>query len=133
MKVMITGAAGFVGTHLAKLFLKNQECSSLILYDKMTYAADVENILSILPDRTVKLVVGDLCDDRSLLAALDGVDTVINAAAESHVDNSFGNSLVFTKTNTLGTHTLLDCCREAKVAHLVHISTDEVFGENSAH
>ena len=67
---------------------------------------------------------------KSLQNYLKNVDLVINVAAESHVDNSFGNSLLFTKTNTLGTHYLLEACRKKGVKRVIHVSTDEVYGEN---
>ena len=69
---------------------------------------------------------------KSLQNNLINVDLAINVAAESHVDNSFGNSLIFTKTNTLGTHFFLEACRKRKVKKIIHVSTDEVYGENLA-
>jgi dTDP-glucose 4,6-dehydratase len=73
--------------------------------------------------------VGDLCDLEFCTSVTKGADLVLHLAAESHVDNSFGNSLNFTRSNALGTHTLLEACRVNKIKKFIHVSTDEVYGE----
>jgi dTDP-glucose 4,6-dehydratase len=95
----------------------------------MTYAADFLNIIDLMTDGRVKFVVGDVCDYDLCLPLTQGCDVVIHAAAESHVDRSYGSSILFTRTNTLGTHTILEACRIANVPRIIHISTDEVYGE----
>ena len=129
-KILITGAAGFIGSHLAEKIHAKYKNSSLILYDKITYAANISYIKKLIKKRNVKFVKNDLLNFRILEKNLKGVDLAINVAAESHVDNSFGNSLIFTKTNTLGTHFFLEACRKQKVPKIIHVSTDEVYGEN---
>jgi len=129
-KIFITGSAGFIGSHLSeKLFYKYKKCN-FILYDKITYAANKLYIQNIIKKKNVEFIKNDLLNFNALEKNLQNVDLAINVAAESHVDNSFGNSLVFTKTNTLGTHFFLEACRKQKVNRIIHVSTDEVYGEN---
>jgi UDP-glucose 4,6-dehydratase len=129
-KVFISGAAGFIGSHLSEFSFKNYPESEFILFDKLTYAANIKFLNSIINSKRVKFIKADLVDYDKLLRSLKNVDLAINAAAESHVDNSFGNSLLFTKTNTLGTHCFLEACRVNKVKKIIHVSTDEVYGQN---
>jgi dTDP-glucose 4,6-dehydratase len=129
-KIFITGSAGFIGSHLSeKLFYTYKKCN-FILYDKITYAANKFYIQNLIKQKNVKFIKNDLLNFNALEKNLQNVDLAINVAAESHVDNSFGNSLVFTKTNTLGTHIFLEACRKQKVKRIIHVSTDEVYGEN---
>jgi len=130
-KIFITGSAGFIGSHLSeKLFHTYKKCN-FILYDKITYAANKFYIQNLIKKKNVKFIKNDLLNFNVLEKNLQNVDLAINVAAESHVDNSFGNSLIFTKTNTLGTHFFLEACRKQKVNRIIHVSTDEVYGENS--
>ena len=129
-KVFISGAAGFIGSHLSEFLFKIYPESEFILFDKLTYAANIKFLNSIINSKRVKFIKADLVDYDKLLRSLKNVDLAINAAAESHVDNSFGNSLLFTKTNTLGTHCFLEACRVNKVKKIIHVSTDEVYGQN---
>tara|TARA_B100000965_G_scaffold403748_1_gene432685 strand:- start:4698 stop:5618 length:921 start_codon:yes stop_codon:yes gene_type:complete len=103
--------------------------ASITVLDRMTYAADFENISHLL-DRTKRtLVVGNVTDLDLCSRLTRDVDCVIHMAAESHVDNSFGNSIEFTLSNTLGTHTLLEAARVNRTPLFIHVSTDEVYGE----
>ena len=129
-KIFITGAAGFIGSHLSEKLYSKFNNAQFILYDKITYAANKKYLKNLLKKRNVLFVRGDILNFKSLQNYLKNVDLVINVAAESHVDNSFGNSLLFTKTNTLGTHYLLEACRKKRVKRVIHVSTDEVYGEN---
>tara|TARA_B100000242_G_scaffold167944_1_gene120059 strand:+ start:20 stop:976 length:957 start_codon:yes stop_codon:yes gene_type:complete len=129
-KIFITGAAGFIGSHLSEKLYDNFKNTRFILYDKITYAANKEYLKDLLKKKNVTFVRDDILNFKSLQKNLSNVDLAINVAAESHVDNSFGNSLIFTKTNTLGTHFFLEACRKKKVEKIIHVSTDEVYGEN---
>ena len=129
-KIFITGAAGFIGSHLSEKLYDYFSKSQLILFDKITYAANKKYIKDLINKKNVRFIHNDLLNLKVLEANLKNVDLAINVAAESHVDNSFGNSLIFTKTNTLGTHHFLEACRKQKVKRIIHVSTDEVYGEN---
>lgn len=130
-KIVITGGAGFVGSHVYDHFASIYSQSKIIILDKMTYAADIRNIPNISYNSNHSLVVGDVSDLDVCLQVTKNADLVLHLAAESHVDNSFGNSIVFTKSNTLGTHTLMEACRRNLVKKIIHVSTDEVYGENT--
>ena len=130
-KIFITGAAGFIGSHIAEFLFKQYPNSNFILFDKITYAANVKYIQSLIDEKNIYFFKGDLNNTKLLKKLLKNVDLALNVAAESHVDNSFGNSLKFTKTNTLGTHSFLESCRINNVKKIIHISTDEVYGENT--
>jgi len=129
-KILLTGAAGFIGSHVYDLFSEKYCEAEITILDKMTYAANIRNIPQITVNKKHKLVVGDLTDMDICLKATKDIDLVINLAAESHVDNSFDNSIIFSKSNTLGTHTLMEACKRNKVDKIIHVSTDEVYGEN---
>lgn len=128
-KIVITGGAGFIGSHIVEHFVARCPGAEIVVLDKMTYAADIRNLLHLMTSRHIQLIVGDICDEPTCARAVKGADLVIHAAAESHVDNSFGNSFEFTKTNVAGTHCLMEACRREGVAKIIHVSTDEVYGE----
>ena len=128
MKLLITGGAGFMGSHLVRFMVNNYHGDSIINYDKLTYAADLANLRDIENKKNYKFVKGDICDLDFLVQILKDVDYVIHLAAESHVDNSIGNSLLFTMNNAYGTHVLLEASRLNKIKKFVHVSTDEVYG-----
>lgn len=128
-KIVITGGAGFIGSHIVDYFALAYPDAKIVVFDKMTYAADILNIMHHIEPRRIELLVGDICNPNRCLQALKNADLLIHAAAESHVDNSFGNSLEFSKTNVLGTHTLMEAALSLKVPKIIHISTDEVYGE----
>ena len=129
MKALITGGAGFIGSHIVERFVELYPKSHIVVLDKMTYAADIDNILPLVHDARIQLIVGDIVDPGTCERAVKGAELVIHAAAESHVDNSFDNSYEFTKTNVAGTHCLIEASRRAGVHKFVHVSTDEVYGE----
>lgn len=127
---LITGAAGFIGSHVTEALVKKYKNSNFLLFDKLTYAANKKYLKEIIKNENVKFFKGDLVNFKDLQKKLKNINIAINIAAESHVDNSFGNSLIFTKTNTFGTHCFLEACRKENVKRVIHISTDEVYGEN---
>lgn len=128
-KIVITGGAGFIGSHIVDEYVENYPEAKIVVLDKMTYAADIRNIRHHIENKNFELIVGDICDLQTCERALDGADLLIHAAAESHVDNSFGNSLEFSRTNVVGTHCLMEVCRQLGVPKIIHVSTDEVYGE----
>ena len=127
-KLLITGGLGFAGKH----FYKSQinKWKSIVIYDKMTYAADKVFVNKFFNKKKDKIVIGDILNSKTLGKNIDKNTCVVHFAAESHVDNSFETSLIFTNTNTLGTHKLLEICRIKKPYKIIIISTDEVYGES---
>lgn len=128
-KIVITGGAGFIGSHIVDEFIKNYPNAKIVVLDKMTYAADIRNIRHHIENKNFELVVGDICNMDTCERVLKNTDLLIHAAAESHVDNSFANSLEFSQTNVVGTHSLMEACRRLDVPRIIHVSTDEVYGE----
>lgn len=129
MKIMVTGGAGFMGSHFVRFMLNKYPEHEILNYDKLTYAADLRNLDDIKKNRNYQFAEGDVCDFKLLMKLLRGVDCVVHLAAESHVDNSIGNSLIFTMSNTYGTHVLLEAARLNQIKKFVHVSTDEVYGD----
>ena len=128
-KIVITGGAGFIGSHIVDEFVESYPDAKIVVLDKMTYAADIRNISQHIERPNFELVVGDICNFETCERVLKNTTLLIHAAAESHVDNSFGNSLEFSRTNVVGTHCLMEACRELSVPRIIHVSTDEVYGE----
>jgi dTDP-D-glucose 4,6-dehydratase len=129
-KIFITGGAGFIGSHVCESFFRNFKKSKLIILDKLTYAGNKIFLSSIIKSKRVKFIKGDILNPNQYKSFLKNCDLAINIAAESHVDNSFKSPLDFTKTNTLGAHTFLLECIKNNVKKILHISSDEVYGEN---
>ena len=131
MKVLVTGAAGFIGSNLVHLLVKERPQWSVVALDLLTYAGNLKNLHAVLaPAGRVVFSKTDICDEHGVneLFLREKFDIVFHLAAESHVDRSIISSLEFVKTNVLGTQILLDAARRTKVGRFVHISTDEVYG-----
>ena len=127
-KFFVTGGAGFIGSAFIHLILNSDPATSVINFDDLTYAGNLDNLTGVPADR-YRFVKGDIADPRAVLSALDdGTDVVLNFAAESHVDRSISDAAAFLRTNVIGTQVLLDASRERGVKRFVHISTDEVMG-----
>lgn len=126
---MVTGGAGFIGSAFIRYVLKAHDDVEVVNYDKLTYAGNLLNLKEVESDPGYSFVKGDIGDMGSVSAALDGVDTVVNFAAESHNDRGVLDPGIFLKTNVLGTQVLLEACRQKEIGRFHHISTDEVFGD----
>ena len=132
--ILITGGAGFIGSHLVKHFVKKYKNYKIINIDKLTYASNINFLDEINNFKNYTFVQGDICDLNKLEIIFKkyNISNVIHLAAESHVDNSLENALEFARTNILGTINLLELCRKSwtnnKKNLFYHISTDEVFG-----
>lgn len=130
--VLVTGAAGFIGANFAEYFVNKYPDYKVVVLDKLTYAGNMDNLKKVMDKIT--FVQGDICDFDLVMDIFKKYDIngVIHFAAESHVDNSIKNPFVFTQTNVIGTHTLLEVAKqvwgEGSPNKFVHISTDEVFG-----
>lgn len=133
--ILITGGAGFIGSHLVRLFVNKYPEYQIFNFDKLTYAGNLENLSDVEDSPNYQFIKGDITDE-SLLSHLFSVhrfDGVIHLAAESHVDRSISNPMDFIMTNIVGTVTLLNaaraCWKEGRAGkRFYHISTDEVFG-----
>lgn len=130
--ILVTGGAGFIGSHVANLLAREHPEYTVIVYDSLEYCASLDNLDQHLPNLTC--IEGNILDAHAVTAALHvhAIDTVLHFAAQSHVDQSFGNSLTFTTHNCVGTHMVLECCRAyGKLRRLVYVSSDEVTGSTS--
>ena len=133
--ILLTGGAGFIGSHLTRLFVKKYPQYKIINLDKLTYAGNLENLRDIENEPNYQFVKGDITD-LALLRTLfteHKFTAVLHCAAESHVDRSISEPLAFITTNVLGTASLLQAAKEAWTGNMdgkvfYHISTDEVYG-----
>ena len=132
--LLVTGGCGFIGSNFINYFYNKHPTVNIINLDAMYYCASESNINDdIIKSDRYHLVKGNLCSFDLLNHILENykIDTVIHFAAQSHVQNSFEDSLKYTNDNILGTHTLLEACRKyGKITKFIHISTDEVYGES---
>lgn len=128
--ILITGGAGFIGSHVYDYFNSIYPEAKITILDKMTYAANKKNIPENFINKNHFFKQADINDFETCMSLTKDLDLVLHLAAESHVGNSFSDSLIFTRSNTLGTHTLLEACKRNKVKRIIHVSTDEVYGEN---
>lgn len=133
-RVLLTGGFGFIGSEVAnQLFGAYPLLEKLVLLDRLDYNSQQDNVLpEVKSSSRFQFVKGDICsfDLVSFLLEKYQIDLVIHIAAQTHVDQSFENSLKFTRDNIVGTHTLLEACRKyGSIKRFVHMSTDEVYGE----
>jgi len=132
--LLITGGCGFIGSNFINYFYNKHRDINIINLDAMYYCASENNISEeIRKSDRYHLIKGNLCsiDLLNHILAIYQIDTVVHFAAQSHVENSFEDSLKYTYDNILGTHTLLESCRKyGKITKFIHISTDEVYGES---
>ena len=128
MTLLVTGGAGFIGGNFVRRRRKTRPDERLVVFDALTYAA---NLASLDDISGFELVRGDVCDGALVAATLEKfeVDAIVHFAAESHVDRSILGPAAFVQTNVVGTATLLEKARAAGVKRFVHVSTDEVYGD----
>ncbi len=130
--ILVTGAAGFIGANFVEYFVKKYPSYNIIVVDKLTYAGNMENLKNV--EDSITFIQEDICNFEKMKKIFQQyeINGVIHFAAESHVDNSIKNPFIFTQTNVIGTHTLLETARqiwgEGSNNKFVHISTDEVYG-----
>ncbi|MBI35438.1 MAG: dTDP-glucose 4,6-dehydratase [Flavobacteriales bacterium] len=133
--ILITGGAGFIGSHLVRLFVNKYPEYKIVNLDKLTYAGNLDNLKDIEGRSNYEFVKGDICNQTELQKIFSDhkIDNVIHLAAESHVDRSISNPLEFVQTNVIGTVNLLNTAKnnwniESSENIFYHVSTDEVYG-----
>jgi dTDP-glucose 4,6-dehydratase len=135
VRYFVTGAAGFIGSHFVRQLLAGayapilgHEPTGVTVYDKLTYAGNLANLVAVADDPRYAFVQGDICDGATLDQVLPGHDVVVNFAAETHVDRSISGPQDFVVTNVVGAQALFDACLRHGIPRTVHIGTDEVYG-----
>ncbi|MCX6028429.1 MAG: dTDP-glucose 4,6-dehydratase [Chloroflexi bacterium] len=128
--IMVTGGAGFIGSNFVRYMLDKYPDYRILVYDKLTYAGNLDNLLDVHDDPRYSFVRGDICDAGAVAEALRAheIDTIVNFAAETHVDRSIMDPDAFIKTDVYGTYVLLEAARQLKLERYHQISTDEVYG-----
>jgi 3,5-epimerase/4-reductase len=134
VNLLVTGGCGFIGSNFINYYFPKGKLHKLVNLDAMYYCASKTNVIeSIRNNKQYLLVEGNLCDESLIrkIVVEHNITHVIHFAAQSHVQNSFEDSLSFTKDNVLGTHVLLETCRKyGRIKKFIHVSTDEVYGES---
>lgn len=128
MRKLVTGGAGFIGSNYLRKFVLEEKDTEFVVVDALTYAGKLSNLASLLDLPNFSFHQGDIADKQFMQKLIKPGDTLINFAAESHVDRSIDSGYEFIKTNVLGTQVLLDLSLRAGDINFVQISTDEVYG-----
>lgn len=126
MKLLVTGGAGFIGSNFVHHWRDKYPDDKIVVLDKLTYAGDKANLHP--HHDAIEFIEGDITDEEIVRKVMEGCDVVVHFAAESHVDRSIHDPYVFSRSNVLGTHVLLETARQLGIKKFHHISTDEVFG-----
>jgi dTDP-glucose 4,6-dehydratase len=130
MNYFVTGGAGFIGSNYVQMLLTNQlgPVSKVTVFDKLTYAGNLENLKGVASDPRFIFIQGDICDEDLVRASIVKNDIIVHFAAESHVDRSILGPSEFVRTNVLGTQVLLSVAVDNGAKLFLHVSTDEVYG-----
>ncbi len=131
-KVLVTGGAGFIGANFIRQLINSEKDYQIVNLDKLTYAGNLENLRDQENSPDYQFIQGDIADPVIVERACEGVDFIVNFAAETHVDRSIGDPADFLKTDIFGVFVLLEAARKIKVRRFIQISTDEVYGEAGA-
>ena len=128
MKIAVFGGAGFIGSHFVDKAIYSEAFTQILVVDSLTYAGNLENLKIALRDDRVKFIKSDILSNIEYEDEFTDFDVVVNFAAESHVDRSIDNPLLFAQTNSLGPSVLVNACMRQNVKRFIQVSTDEVYG-----
>jgi dTDP-glucose 4,6-dehydratase len=128
MRLLVTGGAGFIGSNFIRYIIKKYPDYKIINLDKLTYAGNLDNLKDIKNSSNYTFIKGDICDRRIVDGLAKDVDTIVNFAAQTHVDRSITDASDFIRTNIDGTYNLLEATKRYNVSRFIQISTDEVYG-----
>lgn len=131
-KILVTGAAGFIGSAFVRYIMRTLPDVEVVAFDKLTYAGNLENLAPVADDPRYHFVQGDICDADDVSESMRGCSWVVNFAAETHVDRSIVDPGAFVRTDVIGAYTLLEAARSLGVERFIQISTDEVYGNAEA-
>jgi dTDP-glucose 4,6-dehydratase len=128
--ILVTGGAGFIGSNFVSYLMQKYPDYRVVVYDKLTYAGNLDNLLEVSDDPRYHFVRGDICEPEPVAAAIERfeIDTIVNFAAETHVDRSILDPDAFIRTDVYGTYVLLEAARRYGLERYHQISTDEVYG-----
>ena len=128
--IMVTGGAGFIGSNFVVHLLNQYPSYNILVYDKLTYAGNLDNLLDVSDNPRYSFEHADICDAGAVAQAIEKyeIDTIVNFAAETHVDRSILDPDAFIQTSVYGTYTLLEAARKFNLERYHQISTDEVYG-----
>lgn len=129
MKLLVTGGAGFIGSNFIRYYLSKRKKCSIVNLDKLTYAGNLDNLKDIQSDSRYRFIKGDIAD-ASLVQRIvgEGIEVIVNFAAETHVDRAIGHAGDFIRTDVYGAFVLLESARAHTIKKFIQISTDEVYG-----
>ena len=132
--ILVTGGAGFIGSAFVRHMVSAYPDCNIVCYDKLTYAGNLDNLLSVSDEENYRFERGDIADRVTVRKVLEGysIDTIVNFAAESHVDRSILAPDAFIHTDVVGAYILLDEGRKHGIGRFCHVSTDEVYGDIEA-
>jgi len=129
--ILVTGGAGFIGSNFVHYMLRTHPDYRIVVYDKLTYAGNPDNLQDVAQDPRFAFVLGDICDAAQVHQTIQqhNIDTIVNFAAETHVDRSLADAGSFVMTDVYGTFVLLEAAKELQLERFHQVSTDEVYGQ----
>jgi dTDP-glucose 4,6-dehydratase len=130
VKLLVTGGAGFIGSCFVRMALNEDRAARVVVYDKLTYAGNLDNLAPVENKPGYRFVQADICDPAAAETVIreESPDAIVHFAAESHVDRSIHSPAPVIQTNFNGTFTLLEAARQLNIPRFLHVSTDEVYG-----
>lgn len=130
-KILITGGCGFIASHVIIHLVKNYPEYNIVNIDRLSYCSSLNNVKEIENESNYKFYLMDITsiNEMDKIFEIEQFDTIMHFAAQTHVDNSFGNSFKFINDNIIGTHVLLELAKKYNIKRFIHVSTDEVYGE----